>query len=156
MSDLLDAWDKIASVVSAIIGIASLLLAIRQFRRVRTAVGSGIPSESNDPTIVIHAEPAAPGRAREQALVQLSAALLLATVLLVYSDAAGSYGWRLVGLVLMGAIVVLGMVAEAVADHRRAPARQDSVSKAAKHSVLRAATVLPLVLVGYLFVKHPR
>lgn len=153
MSDLLDAWDKIASVVSAFIGIASLVLSIRQFRRVKATVHTRLPLHDESRDIAAHEEPAA--RPREQALIPLSATLLLATLLLIYSDAAGSHGWRLVGLVLMGAIVVLGMVAEALTDHRQVPARPESVPKTPKRSILRAATVLPLVLVGYLFVNIP-
>ncbi len=152
MSDLLDAWDKIASVVSAFIGIASLLLSIRQFRRVKAAVRPSIPWQDGDPTTT-REEPVT--RPLEQALIPLSATLLLATVLLIYSDAAGSHGWRLVGLVLMSAIVVLGMVAEAITDHRLVPARPESVPKTPKRSISRAATMLPLVLVGYLFVNIP-
>ena len=98
MLELIDVGDKIASMVSALVGLVALILTFYRYRRSRRRAklesrpsvpagveqyeGSEVPSEPEPAT---DGEPDSLGPPRERAVVQLSAVWLMATVLMIFA-----------------------------------------------------------------------
>jgi len=107
VSSALNIGDQIASVASAVIGLAALLITLRR-TRVRERSGGPVGAA---------AEPAVLGMPRRLLAVPFGACWLLAAALALYGHVADSYPVYFTGLVLIGGIISASAIAAAPAGH---------------------------------------
>jgi hypothetical protein len=149
MSQVLNVGDQIASVVSAVVGLITLILSWRA-RGVRPEPtdkrdGSGLASDSAAGAATLLGFP------RERVAVQLGTIWLFAAVLTVYGQTADSYSAYFVGLVLMGTVVAVSSIAASAAGDRRLGFTVRITNpQGRKHLIAEATAMLPLVAAGYL------
>jgi DNA-binding SARP family transcriptional activator len=103
------------------------------------------PSESGT---AAHREPTVPGRSRRRTGMQLNTGWLLATILTIYAAVFDSSSAYFLGLLLMGTIIAVSVIALAVSAYQQ-PIRAFTNPQSRKHLVANSMAMVPLLAVGY-------